>query len=263
MTRRAGRAVERGVRKILSIVGAPLLGTAGFIALWWTAVASLQIAPYLVPAPPAVVAAFGRLPGYLLQNAWVTLVEALTGFGLAIATAVLVGTALAASRGLERALYPMLLVLSAIPKPALAPLLLAIGGFGQGPKVVLVWLMCFFPVVLATSAGLTATPTELAELARTLSASRWATFVKIRLPAALPQIFIGLKTALPLAVIGAVVAELFGAVAGLGFVIQSAGTDAALAFAAVALLGTMSITLFYALAAVQRRIAPWIPHTTA
>lgn len=263
MAHHAGRVAVENRRSILAAIGAPLLGTAGFIAAWWTAVAVWQIAPYLVPAPPAVVAAFGRLPGFLLQNAWVTLVEALSGFGLAIATAMLIGTALATSRGLERALYPMLLVLSAIPKPALAPLLLTIGGFGQGPKVVLVWLMCFFPVVLATSTGLTSTPAELAELARTLSASRWTTFVKFRLPAALPQIFVGLKTALPLAVIGAVVAELFGAVAGLGFVIQTAGTDAALAFAAVALLGIMSVTLFYVLAAVERRIAPWIPHTTA
>ncbi|MEO3742602.1 ABC transporter permease [Plantactinospora sp. B5E13] len=250
-------------RTRLSVVVPPVLGVAGFVAAWWAAVVVLQIPSYIVPAPPAVAAVFTRMPGYLLENAWVTLGEALAGFGLAIVTAVLVGTTLAASRNVERALHPMLLMLSAIPKPALAPLLAAIGGFGQGPKIVLVWLMCFFPVTLATSTGLTSTPADLAELARTLSASRWTTFVKIRLPSALPHIFIGLKTALPLAVIGAVVAELFNALAGLGFVIQNAGTDAAQAFAAVALLGVISLSLFYLLGAVEHRVAPWIRHVTA
>jgi len=242
---------------------APVLGTAGFVGAWWAAVVVFDLAPYVAPAPPAVAAAFARMPGYLLRNAGVTLAEALAGFCLALATAVVLGAALAASRRLGRALQPTLLLLSAIPKPALAPLLIAIGGFGHGPKIVLVWLMCFFPVAVATSTGLSTTPADLVDLARALTASRWTTFVTFRLPAALPHIFQGLKTALPLSVIGAVVAELFGSVAGLGYVISTAGTDAALAFAAVALLGALSIALFYLLTAAERRIAPWIHHTHA
>ncbi|MDG4795125.1 ABC transporter permease [Micromonospora sp. WMMD1082] len=222
---------------------------------------ALDIAPYIVPAPPAVARAFAEMPDYFLSHARITLMEALAGLGCAIVTALLLGVILAASRRVERALYPALLVLSAIPKPAVAPLLITIGGFGSGPKIALVWMMCFFPVAMATLTGLTSTPAELVELARSLDASRWRTFVKVRLPAALPRIFVGVRTALPLSVIGAVVAELFGAVAGLGYVIRSAGTDASIAFAAVALLSVMSITLFYLLAAVEQRIIPWIHHT--
>jgi NitT/TauT family transport system permease protein len=123
--------------------------------------------------------------------------------------------------------------------------------------------MCFFPIVLATATGLTRTPAELVELTRALSASRWQAFAKIRLPAALPQVFVGLKVAMPLAVIGALVGELFGSTAGLGFVIQTAGADTALSFAAIVLLALMSIVLFYVLVAVERLLVPWIPETTA
>jgi len=247
----------------LAAVVDPLLGTAVIVAVWWAATIAFDLPPYAAPAPPAVATALAENTGYLLANAWVTLGEASAGFTLAIATAVILGTVLAASRRLERALHPTLLLLSSIPKPAFAPLLVTLGGFGQGPKIVLVWLMCFFPVAEATIKGLTATPADLVELARAHAASRWATFVKIRLPAALPAIFQGLRTAVPLAVIGAAVAELFGSIAGLGFIIQTAGTDAALALAAGTLLGLMSITLYHLLGAAEQRIAPWIHHTHA
>ncbi|GAB3965953.1 ABC transporter permease [Plantactinospora veratri] len=263
MPRRAGSARPPQWRGALSTVGTPLVGIAGFVAAWWAAVVALDVAPYIVPGPPAVAAAILDEPGYLLRNAAVTLGEAMAGFALAIASAVLLGTVLAASRRLERALYPMLLTISSTPKPVFAPLLITIGGFGAGPKVVLVWLMCFFPIALATSTGLSATSAEFVELARSLNASRWTTFRKFRVPAALPHIFGGLRIALPLALIGATVAELFGATEGLGVVVQNAGTNAALAWAAIVVLAAMSINLFYALTATLRALAPWIRHTTA
>lgn len=247
---------------IAAAVGLPVLGTVGTVVLWWLVVVAFEVESYLVPTPGQVTSAFTRMPGYLLDNARVTLVETLAGFALTVAGGLVLGGLLAASRLLEQALYPVLVALNAVPKLAFAPLLVVWMGFGHAPKIVMVVLMCFFPVVLATVAGLTSTPKDLVELARSLSASRRQTFVKVRLRAALPQIFVGLKTAMPLAVIGALVGELFGASEGLGYVIQNAGGDTALAFAAIALLAVMSIVLFYVLVVAERLLLPWVRETT-
>jgi len=118
-------------------------------------------------------------------------------------------------------------------------------------------LVSFWPITLATTTGLSTTPTELVQLARVLTATRLQTLTRIRLPAALPHIFTGLKTAMPLAVIGALVAELAGTDAGLGYIIQTAGTDTATAFAAIGLLALISLTLFALLNLTQRHLLPW------
>jgi NitT/TauT family transport system permease protein len=257
----AGR--RRRVARTVLTVGLPLVGSVATVGVWWLAVVMLDIQSFIVPTPPAVARAFGRLPDYLLDNAWVTLLETLQGFGLTVLAGLLVGTALASSRLVEQAMYPAIVALNAVPKLAFAPLLIVWMGFGPGPKVVMVVLMCFFPIVLATATGLTRTPAELVELADSLSASRWQAFAKVRFPAALPQIFVGLKTAMPLAVIGALVGELFGSTAGLGFVIQNAGADTAVSFAAITLLAAMSIVLFYALVVLERLLLPWVKGITA
>ncbi len=246
----------------LAAVGLPLAGVAGTILTWWAAVAAFDIKPYVVPAPSAVASAFSHQPSYLASNSWITLQETLAGFGLAVAGGLAVGSVLAASRRVEQALTPVLMGLNAIPKLAFAPLLVIWLGFGPGPKIVMVVLMCLLPVVLSTLAGLTSTPAELVELARSLSCSRWQTFREFRLKSAAPQIMVGLKTALPLAIVGALVGELFGASGGLGFVIQSTGADASLAFAAIAILAAMSIVLYYALLAAERLILPWAKEIT-
>jgi NitT/TauT family transport system permease protein len=243
-----------------------VLGGVGgviMIVLWWLTLVIFGIESYVAPTPPEVASAFRRLPGFLLENASVTFLEVVQGFGITIVLGLLIGALLASSRTLEQIVMPSLVALNAVPKLAFAPLLLVWMGFGQGPKVVMVVLLCFFPVVLSVATGLSRTPAELAELTRALDASGWQSFVKVRLPAALPQVFVGLKVAMPLAVIGAVVGELFGASAGLGYVIQNASSDTALAFAAIALVAVMSIVLFYALVAVERLLLPWVRETTA
>jgi NitT/TauT family transport system permease protein len=252
-----------GVAGRAGAVGLPVLGGLVTLGGWWAATGPLGVPAVLLPPPPAVAAAFARLPGYLAGNLWVTFQETVLGFGLAAGLGLAVGTGLASSRGLARAAYPPLVALQAVPKLALAPLLVVALGFGAAPKVVMVVLMCLFPIVLATTTGLTGTAVELVELARSLCASRWQTLVRLRLPYALPQVFVGLKTAMPLAVIGAVVGELFGATAGLGFVIRTAGSDTAQVYAALVLLAAMSIGLFYAVAGAERLLVPWTRHTTS
>ncbi|RKR89452.1 NitT/TauT family transport system permease protein [Micromonospora pisi] len=245
-------------------LGLPLLGATLGIALWWGIVAALEIDPFFLPAPPDVVEAFLRLPGHLLGATWVTMLEAVVGFGIAALTGLTVALILAASRVVERMTLPLLAATNAVPKVALAPLLLVWMGFGSEPKIVMVVLVCFFPIVVSTMAGLTSTPVELHELARSLSASRWRTFVKFRLPWALPQVFVGLKLAISLAIIGAVIGEVVNPDRGLGAVIVSSGStaDTPLAFAALALLAILGAALFYLVAAVERLLVPWSREVT-
>jgi NitT/TauT family transport system permease protein len=132
-------------------------------------------------------------------------------------------------------------------------------GFDREPKIVMVVLISFFPIVISTMAGLASTPADLGELTRSLSASRTQAFLKVRIPWALPQIFVGMKVAITLSVIGAVVAEISSPQIGLGSVIVNAGVnaDTPLAFAAIALLAIMSVVLYYAIAGLERLLLPW------
>jgi NitT/TauT family transport system permease protein len=257
----------RSARSLLSRAGLPAAGAVTLVAGWWLATIVFHIQRLLVPTPADVVGVFGRLPVFLATNAVVTLVETLVGFGLAAVAGLVIGVALTSSRVIERAFLPTLVTVNSIPKLAVAPLLTVWLGFGQGPKVFMVFLLCFFPIVLATMAGLASTPADLGEVARSLSATRLQTFVKIRIPWALPQIFVGLKVGVSLAVIGAVVGEFTstGTDKGLGAVIVMSGAsaDTPLAFAAVAILAVMSVGLFYLLAAVERWLLPWVRETAA
>jgi NitT/TauT family transport system permease protein len=153
----------------------------------------------------------------------------------------------------------LLVALNAVPKLALAPILVLWMGFGSGPKVVMVLLICIFPIILSTATGIKATPRELRELIHSLSASEWQAFRTVRFPAALPHVFVGLKVAISLAVVGAVIGEFVGASHGLGYVIVASGqnADTSLAFASITLLAILSIVLFYLLVALERLVIPW------
>ncbi len=243
----------------VSVVGLPLLGAAIAIGAWWGATVVFHIKPFFLPAPPDIVTSFRDKYVYLLQEMWYTLTEVLLGFGIAMIAGLAVSILLAASRTIERATLPLLVALNSVPKVALAPLLLIWLGFERTPKVVMVLLICFFPVVVATMAGLASTPAELGELSRSLTASGWQNYLKVRLPWALPQIFVGFKVALPLAVIGAVVGENSNPAHGLGAVVAISGSqsDTSLAFAAITLLAVLSIALFYLVVLLERLLIPW------
>ncbi|MFC7550667.1 ABC transporter permease [Plantactinospora sp. GCM10030261] len=255
--RRSATGAEPGGRWAHRLM--PLVGAVAVVALWWAVILVFDVRSFILPTPGQVVRTLVDQAGYLLDNAWVTLLETVQGFLLAILVAVPLALVVTASKLLERTIYPLLLMLNAVPKVAIAPLLVVWMGFGQFPKVFMVFLVCFFPIVISTAAGLSATPADLVELGRSLRASWWQNLRKIRMPAAVPQLFVGLKVAITLAVIGAVIAEFVGATAGLGYVIvvSGASADTALAFAAMVLLGAMSVALFYALVAVERRLLPW------
>lgn len=242
----------------------PLGTSVVAVAGWWLAVRLLDVPSFMLPAPPEVAAAMAEHRAHLLRHAGQTLGHALGGFGIAAGGGVAVATVLAASGRLRESIFPLLVALQAVPKVAIAPLLVVWLGFGPSSKVALVVLLCFFPVVVNTGAGLAATPTELTELARSLTASRRQTLLKVRLPSAMPYLFTGLKIAVSLALIGAVVAELTTPNAGLGTIILRSGqaADTALGFAAVTLLAGIGIALYYSLVLAERRLLPWARATT-
>lgn len=237
----------------------PTLTFVALIGLWWLATIVFGWPSYIVPTPLEVAEEIVDRWSFLMSNFWTTLGEALLGFGLAIAIAVPFAVAITYSRVLELTIYPALVALNAVPKIAIAPLLVIWMGFGLGPKIVMVILICFFPIVISTATGLKSTPAELLELSRSLPSSALQEFVRFRFPWSLPYVFVGLKVAIALAVIGAVVGEFVGATEGLGYVIVASGqsADTTLAFAAVVLLSVMSVLLFYGVALVQRVLVPW------
>lgn len=263
----AAGLVVRVLRRARGIAWAmlPLLGVLALLGLWWLGKVVFKVPSFLLPSPGEVLASFNRLRSYLLENGRITLVETLVGFGLAVALGLLIGALIASSRLLERMFYPWLVALNAVPKVAVAPLFVVWIGFGTAPKVLMVIVLCFFPIVISAAAGLMSMPRELGELAQSLDASWLQTFIKMRFPNALPQIFVGLKVAIPLAVVGAVIGEFAGSDAGLGFVIvQSGGVgDTPQAFAAIAMLALMGIVLFYALVSIERLLLPWVTETTS
>lgn len=247
------------------VVGLPALGGVFIIGAWWLSAIVFNVRTFFLPKPPEVVDAFMRIPGNLLKEAGYTLASTALGFAVAAVGGVLIAIALAAWRPVERAIMPWLVAVNALPKVALAPLLVVWLGFDLRPKVVMAVLICFFPIVVSTLAGLTSTPADLGELATSLSASAWQRFVKVRMPWALPQIFVGLKVTILLALVGAVVGENATPNRGLGAVITGAGAsaDTPLAFAALALLCIMGIGLFYLVVGAERLLLPWAREISA
>jgi NitT/TauT family transport system permease protein len=248
-----------GARGRTSAIVLPILGAVLAVAAWWGITRLFHIRTFFLPAPPDIVTAFRLQPSFLFSEAWQTLEATLIGFLIATVAGLTIAVALAASRIIERSTLPLIVALNAVPKVAVAPLLVVWLGFGMQPKIVLVALISFFPIVVSTMAGLISTPTDLGELSRSLTASWGQTYVKFRLPWALPQIFTGLKVGISLAVVGAVVAEIASPQHGLGAVILLSGQnlDTPLAFAAITLLALISVALFYLVVGVERLLLPW------
>ncbi|HVU77868.1 MAG TPA: ABC transporter permease [Gaiellaceae bacterium] len=240
----------------------PVVAAAAAIGVWWLLKWAFGWQTFILPSPAEVARELWSRRSYLPEQTWATLLETLEGFGLAIVVGFALAILIAYSKSLERSLYPLLVAFNAVPKLALAPILVLWMGFGSGPKVVMVLLLCVFPIVLSTATGLKSTAAELDELVRSLTATEVQAFRKVRLPAALPHVFVGLKVGISLAVIGAVIGEFVGATKGLGYVIVASGqnADTTLAFAAIAILAVMSIVLFYVLVGLERLLVPWARH---
>ncbi len=195
----------------------------------------------------------------LAENAWVTLREILLGLGCALVAGVGFAVLMHLSEILRDASYPLIVASQTIPIVVIAPILLVWLGFGIGPKVVVVALICFFPITINALDGLRSVDPDAIKLMRSLDASRWQLFHRVEAPTALPSFFTGAKIAVVLAPIGAVFGEWVGASSGLGHLIltDNAQLEVAREFAAVAVLSAMALVLIGLLALAERRVVTW------
>ena len=235
------------------------VAVVALLLLWQGYVRVSGVDQQLLPPPGAVWQTLIAQRDALWANTLVTLWETVIGFAAALATGVLCGVALDLSPWLRRALYPLLVATQTIPLIALAPLLLLWFGFGMLSKVIVVTLMCFFPIVVALADGLRGADPELIKLFRSFGAGSLRVFWSARLPGALPALFSGVRIAIAYSVIGAVIAEYVGAEAGLGYYMElkqhSFSTVGVLAtFVVTALL---SFVLFALVALIERLALPW------
>ena len=214
---------------------------------------------FLLPAPSDVAASLWTDRGLLWDNFTVTAGEVLLGIAVSLAAGVALAVAIHLSRTLRRATYPVLVASQTIPIVIVAPLLVAWLGYDLAPKLAIVGLICFFPVVVTTLDGLAGVDPDLRKLMRTLDASRLQTLRHVEAPAALPALLSGAKIAVTVAVIGAVLAEQAGSSNGLGhLILQSIPQfETARSWAAVVVLAAFAIVLFGALALAERRLVPW------
>ncbi|HKA63601.1 MAG TPA: ABC transporter permease [Methylomirabilota bacterium] len=248
------------IRRLLGETLVPAATLLAALVVWEVATHVLRVPRFIMPAPSAILGEGWDWRYRFIEHTWVTLYETLGGFALSMMVGVPLAVMIVYSPILRGALYPLIVLAQSVPKIAIAPVLLLVLGFGEFPKMVVAFLVAFFPVVVDTATGLAATPPELLDLSRSYRASPFKTFLKVRLPLALPFIFAGAKVAITLSVIGAVVGEFVGSDKGLGYVILSATSywKTELAFSAMIILSLMAIVLFAAVSLVERWLCPWL-----
>lgn len=241
----------------------PGLTILTLLVAWEASIVVFRIPEYLVPAPSRILLEMIAQREALWGHTLVTTSETLAGFALSVAVGVPLAVLIVYSPFFESTIYPLLVSSQTVPKVAVAPIFLFWFGFGATSKVVVAFLIAFFPVVIATVVGFRSIEPEMIHLARSMGASAIGTFLKIRLPHALPNVFGGLKVAITLAVVGAVVGEFVGADRGLGYVIVLAtgALNTRLLFAAIAFLSLLGIVLFFLVNLVERLVLP--PHLVA
>ncbi len=248
-------AADSGLRRAVPGVVAFVLILAG-----WEAYVRLSgIDPITLPAPSRIVGAFLDAPGEAVRQTVPTVLETLVGFAVSLAAAIAVAVVMDRLEPVRRALYPVLVATQTIPIVAIAPLVIIWFGFGLLPKILIIVLVTFFPIVVALLDGFASTDPDAVDLLRSMGASDRAIFRKLRVPTALPSFFTGLRISITYAVVAAVFAEYVGAYEGLGIWMQLSKnayrTD--LVFVAVAITALLSIGLFVAVGLVERLVIPW------
>jgi len=254
------RRRRRVRRERIGSLAYPLGMMVAVLVVWEAAARVFSIPAYLLPAPSAIVRSMDSNAAVLIKESIGTTLEILLGFALSVAVGVPLALAIYLWRPFARAIYPLLVSSQAVPKVAVAPLFLVWFGFGLMPKVLIAFLIAFFPVVINTAMGLAALEREKIYLARSMGLGPFATFFKIQLPNALPSIFAGLKISITFAVVGAVVGEFVGGQGGLGYLllIANGNMDTALLFAGIVALTVLGVVLFLLIGLVERMVLP--PH---
>lgn len=239
-----------------------LMATAVLAAIfvaWQAGVRVLEVKPIILPPPTAIWTEFWNQPGWYMNHAWYTLLVTLGGFALAVIVGVFLAVLIVESSILEKSVYALIVGLNSVPKVAVAPLFVIWLGTGAEPKLAIGFLIAVFPIVIDMVLGLKSVPPDILDLARSMRGGRFATLWRIRFPCALPSLFAGMKVAVSLALVGAIVGEFVSSQRGLGYVILSAQGmfDTPRVFAAIFVLALMGVALFWLLAWAERIAIPW------
>ncbi len=237
----------------------PIFALILFVMIWQLAIVIFDIRPYLLPRPWGVFERVVSERDRLIEHAWPTIQEILGGFFLSVVIGIPLAIVMVRSRLIDRAISPLLVASQTVPKVAIAPVLLVWFGLDMTPKIIIAFLIAFFPIVISTAVGLRSVPQELIDLATSMGASRYRLFRSIRFPYALPTVFGGLKVAITLAAIGAIVGEFVGADRGLGYLIMVANgrLDSELLFAVVFVLVAIGVALYWLVELLERLLVKW------
>lgn len=242
---RRRKRIRRHVKTAMDSA-APLIITAVILIAWQLIVPWAKIPSLILPTPSEILYTTFKQYRLLFSDTQVTLLEILYGFGLAVAVGIPLALGIFYSPFFGKSIYPILVALQTVPKVALAPIMVMWFGFGLFPKVAVSFLISVFPIVIATVVGLSTLERDMVYMVRSMGANELQTFVKVRLPAALPSIFGGFKVAIGLAVVGAVIGEYIAAESGLGYRQLSANLqfDSALNFACLICIALCGVATF-------------------
>jgi NitT/TauT family transport system permease protein len=226
---------------------------------WEFLVRAFGVKEIVLPAPSAILQDFAASPVWYLQQAWYTLLMTLGGFFAAVVVGVALAVLIVESRLLEDTIFTLMVGINSVPKVAVAPLFVIWLGTGSEPKIAISFLIALFAITIDSVLGLKSVPEDILDLAKSLRGGRFATLWRIRFPSALPSIFAGMKVAISLALVGAIVGEFVSSNRGLGYVILSAQGmfDTPRVFAAIMILAVESVLLFYAIVSIERLVLPW------
>jgi NitT/TauT family transport system permease protein len=252
------RKEHRRESRFLAVVY-PLTAVVGGILVWYALIYIAQMPDYILPRPDQMIRELYLSAPLFFKHGWVTIYEAVGGFLLGVALGIPIAVGIVWSDGFGRALMPILVFTQTMPKVAIAPLFILWFGFGILPKIVVAFLICFFPIVISMATGLQSVEREMLELVRSMSATKYQVFLKARIPTSVPFLFSGLKVAITLSVIGAIVGEFVGANQGLGYLVLVANgqVDTPLLFAILVILACIGFGLYAVVSYVERIFIPW------
>lgn len=237
----------------------PVMFFIFIVVAWELAVKLSHIEPFILPAPSAIAKAFFKILPIMLKHTKVTVYESFIGFTSSIAIAFVMAFVMDSLPLVKKALYPLVVVSQTIPTISVAPLFIIWFGYGLLPKIIVVQLVCFFPVLVSLLEGLSSVDPELLDLLRSMGADRWRIFEMVKLPAAMPAFFSGLKIAASYSILGAVIGEWLGAQEGLGvfMLLSQHSFYVDRVFAIIAVISLLSLGVFGAINVSERLLIPW------
>jgi NitT/TauT family transport system permease protein len=245
-------------KRLLSWI-TPLVGVIVFLLVWQIGVMAFNIPAYFLPTPTRILEEAVKEISKLITHGWVTVYEMLAGYFLAVGIGVPLAIAITSWRRFDEFVTPTMLFFQVVPKIALAPLFIVWFGVGITPKILVAFLVSFFPIVIDTAVGLRSIAPEMIDLARSMGASQMQIFREFRLPTSLPYLFSGLKVAATLSVAGAVVGEFVGSDKGLGYLllVTNSNMQTALMFATIVVLTIIGLIFFYVIEFLESLLIPW------